>query len=242
MLSRGKNSVKYQYAMNNTEKKEKPDLLKQMSSVVSHEIRNPLAIISNSLYFIKTKLAAGGAALDPKISKHIGIIEGEVKHSNEVIEEMLAFTRERELQRAPLSVGGIVEEAAAVCKAAPNVAVKVAADPGDPKADVDKDAVSYALRQVLLNAAQAMPEGGEVAVACSNDGALLAVAVTDSGPGFAGGDCGKPFEPFYTTKPRGIGLGLNVARKFIELHGGSVKAENVPGGGARVTVYLPVLK
>jgi len=70
--------------MNNTDNKDKPEILKRMSSVVSHELRNPLAIISNSLYFIRTKLGAGGAELDPKVAKHMGIIESEVKHSNEV--------------------------------------------------------------------------------------------------------------------------------------------------------------
>ncbi len=228
--------------MNKPETKEKPDLLKRMSSVVSHEIRNPLAIISNSLYFIKTKLSAGGAALDPKIVKHIGIIEGEVRHSNEVIEEMLAFTRARELQRVPLPLNSLAGEAAAACPLPPEVSVKTEPDPADPRVDADKDAVLYALRQALLNAAQAMPAGGAVTVACSSDGSTARISVSDSGPGFAGGDCDKPFEAFYTTKPRGIGLGLNVARKFAELHGGALTAENVPGGGARVTLALPRLK
>lgn len=68
--------------MNNTDKKDKPDLLTQMSSAVSHEIRNPLAIISNSLYFIKTKLTAGGAALDPKVAKHLEQQGGTAKAEN----------------------------------------------------------------------------------------------------------------------------------------------------------------
>jgi signal transduction histidine kinase len=225
-----------------TDTKEKPDLVKQMSSVVSHEIRNPLAIISNSLYFIKTKLGAGGAALDPKIAKHLGVIESEVKHSNEIIEEMLSYTRKRELQQVPLSLAGIMDEQARAYAVPANVTLKTVDDPSNPHVNVDKDAVCYALRCVLSNAVLAMPEGGAVTVTCTHDDKMGYITVADSGPGFAGGDAEKPFEPFYTTRPRGMGLGLPIARKFMEAHGGTVTAANAPGGGAKVTLSLPLIK
>jgi len=228
--------------MTNTDPKDKPDLLKQMASVVSHELRNPLAIISNSLYFIKTKLAAGGAALDPKLTKHMGIIEGEVKHSNEVIEQMLSFTRKLELQLVPLSLDAIVEEVAGGYPFPTGITLKSAADPDNPRVNVDKDAICNAVRCVLSNAAQAMPEGGTLAVAFSQDDKMASVTFTDSGPGFPGGDGEKVFEPFFTTRPRGLGLGLPIARKFMRAHGGDARAENAPGGGARVILSLPLCR
>jgi signal transduction histidine kinase len=222
--------------------KEKPDLLKKMSSVVSHDLRNPLAIISNSLYFIKTKLGAGGAALDPKLAKHIGIIESEVKHSNEIIEEMLAFTRKRDLQLVPLSLGAIVEELTGSYPAPAGVTIKVPDGSSNPRVNADKDAISYALRGVLANAAQALPEGGTITVSCAQGDKTASVTISDGGPGFPNGDGEQAFEPFFTTKPRGLGLGLTIARKFFEQHGGSARAENAPGGGAKVTLSLPLLK
>lgn len=228
--------------MTNTDTKDKPDLLKQMSSVVSHEIRNPLAIISNSLYFIKTKLGASGAPLDPKVAKHIGVIESEVKHSNEIIEEMLAFTRKRELAPTPLSVDGLISELGNTYKVPENVAVKVAEDSSNPRVNADKDTVCYALRCVLANAVQALPEGGTVTVACSHDDKTAYITFTDSGPGLPNGDGEKVFEPFFTTRPRGMGLGLPITRKYMELHGGAAKAENAPGGGAKITLSLPLCK
>jgi len=227
--------------MENTDNKEKPDLIRQMSSVVSHEIRNPLAIMSNSLYFIKTKLGAGGAALDPKVAKHIGVMESELKHSNDIIEEMLAFTRKKELQPVPLSVNAVITEIVASYQFPAGVTAKVAEDAANPKVNVDKDALVYAVRCVLSNAAQAMPEGGAVAVTCSSDGKKAHMAFSDGGPGLPGGDGEKVFEPFFTTKPRGMGLGLSIVRKYLEQHGGSAAAENVPGGGAKVTLSLPLL-
>ena len=229
-------------AINDTDKKDKPGLLIQMASVVSHEIRNPLAIISNSIYFIKTKLAAGGAAVDPKIAKHIGIIEGEVKHSNDVMEEMLSFTRAKELHCALAAVNSAIKDLAASYPLPPNIVLKAVTDPADPCVNADMEAVCYVMRCVLANAAQAMPEGGTLTLEASHDDKLAHITVTDSGPGLPGGDGEKVFEPFFTTKPRGIGLGLTIARKFLEQQGGAARAENVPGGGARVTLSLPLCK
>lgn len=228
--------------MSDTDNKDNPGLLKQMSGVVSHELRNPLAIISNSLYFIKTKLGAGGAALDPKIAKHIGIIEGEVKHSNDVIEEMLSFTRTRELNRAPAAMNAAIKDLEGAYKVPAGITLTVATDPADPCVNADMEAIGYALRGALTNAVQAMPEGGKVTVACSHDHKMAHLTVTDSGPGLPAGAGEKVFEPFFTTKPRGIGLGLTIARKYLEQHGGAAKAENLPGGGARVTLSLPLHK
>jgi len=228
--------------MTNNDKKDNPELLRQMSSVVSHELRNPLAIISNSLYFIKTKLNAGGAAVDPKIVKHMGIIEGEVKHSNDVIEEMLAFTRTRELQCAPAAVNASLESLAGAYTLPANITFKTVADPSDPCVNADMEAICYAMRAVMTNAVLAMPEGGTINAACTHDAKMVHLTFTDTGPGLPGGDGEKVFEPFFTTRPRGIGLGLTIARKYLEQQGGAARAENVPGGGARVTLSLPLYK
>ena len=225
---------------NKDQKQEKPDLLRRMASVTSHEIRNPLAIISNSLYFIKTKLGAGGAALDPKIAKHIGIIEGEVKRSNEVLEEILAFTRAKEMHPAPASVNSAIKDLTGAYVFPPSVTVKSVPDPADPCVNADMEAVGCALRHILDNSVQAMPEGGAVTIEASHDAKLAFLTVTDGGPGLPDGDGEKFSEPFFTTKPRGIGLGLTIARKFVEQQGGAVTAENVPGGGAKVTLSLPL--
>jgi signal transduction histidine kinase len=211
-----------------------------MSSVVSHELRNPLAIISNSLYFIKTKLGAAGAELDPKIAKHMGIIESEVKHSNSVLEEMLAFTRTREMELAPARMNAGIDDLAGSYPLPPAITLKTAADPADPRVNVDIEAMRYVIRCVMANAVQAMPEGGTLTLECSHDDKMAHLTFTDSGPGLPDGDGEKVFAPFFTTKPRGIGLGLTLTRKYLEQHGGSAKAENAPGGGARVTLSLPL--
>lgn len=225
---------------NNEPKQDKPDLLKRMASVVSHEIRNPLAIIANSTYFIKTKLTAGGAAPDPKVAKHLGIIEGEVKHSNDVIEQMLSYTRERELNLSKISLNSVLQDLAAQYQFLPGVTLQVRTDPADPAASADAAAIGAALRYVVDNAVQAMPEGGALTAEVSHDAGRVFLTVTDAGPGLPDGDGEKVFEPFFTTRPRGIGLGLTLARKYLRQQGGDAAAANAPGGGARVTLSLPL--
>ena len=228
--------------MKNTDiKQEKPDLLKRMASVTSHEIRNPLAIISNSIYFIKTKLNAGGAAVDPKIAKHIGIIEGEVKHSNEVIEEILSFTHTKELNCAPASVNSAIKDMLDSYIFPPSITAKAIPDPADPCVNADMKTISCALRYVLDNSVQAMPEGGTVTIEASHGDKRALLTITDSGPGLPDGDGEKVFEPFFTTKPRGVGLGLTIARKFLEQQGGTAAAQNAAPRGAKVTLSLPLM-
>lgn len=227
---------------NKDQKQEKPDLLRRMTSVAGHEIRNPLAIISNSIYFIKTKLGAGGAAVDPKVIKHIGIIEGEVKRSNAVIDELLAFTRARELTCAPASVNSAIKDLAASYPFPSNIIVKAVPDPADPCVNSDMNALADALRHVLDNSAQAMPDGGTLTIEASHDDKLAYLTVTDSGPGLPDGDGEKIFEPFFTNKPRGLGLGLTIARKLLEQQGGTATARNAAPGGAKVILSLPKIQ
>lgn len=227
---------------NTNESPKRTDLLRQMANVVGHEIRNPLAIISNSLYFIRAKLTAGGAELDPKLAKHLGIIEGQIKHGNDIIEEILSFSRSRELRRAPASVNAFAKDLVSYYKFPPAVSVKIAPDPADPRADMDIEAIALAARRVLDNAVQAMPDGGAITVEVSSEKDWVLLSITDTGHGLPDGGGEKVFEPFFTTKPRGVGLGLTIARKLVEQHGGTAAAENAPGGGARVTLRLPPAK
>lgn len=223
-------------------KLEKEALIGKMAGVVGHEIRQPLAIINNSIYFIKAKLTAGGPELDPKIAKHIGIIEGEIKRGNGIIEEILTYSRTRELNRTPASVNAIIKDLAAYYQFPPSVTVKTIPDPADPRADIDVEAIARAARHILDNAAQAMHEGGTVTLQVSRADKWVVLTITDTGPGLPDGDGEKVFAPFFTTKPRGIGLNLPIVRKILEQHGGMAKAENAPGRGAAFTLYLPAVR
>ncbi len=213
-------------------------LLVKMVSVVSHELRNPLAIMNNSLYFIKTKLSALPDA-DPKLNKHLGIIESEIKNANAVVGELVGYFREAKPEPRPVRLNAVVEQALAAYAPPPKVEVTHEPDESDPELTGDPAQLADAVRRVLANAGEAMPEGGAVKVRVYRDAKRPAVEISDSGPGIRPDDLHKVFEPFFTTKPRGLGLGLAVAKRTLERHGGSVDIKTQPGKGTTVRLFLP---
>lgn len=213
-------------------------LLVKMVSVVSHELRNPLAIMNNSLYFIKTKLSALPDA-DPKLNKHLGIIESEIKNANAVVGELVGYFREAKPEVRPLRLNAVVEAALAAWTPPAKVAVSQELDASDPELQGDPAQLADAVRRILCNAGEAMPEGGTVKVRVTRDAKRPAVEITDAGPGIRPDDLHKVFDAFFTTKPRGLGLGLAVAKRTLERHGGSVDIKTQPGKGTAVRIILP---
>ena len=208
----------------------------RMAPVISHEIRNPLAVIGNSAYYVKTKLAASGT-VDPKVQKHLAIIESEVRRANDTLGEILAYTRMRAPDTKPQSLNALVEQA---LQAVPAQEVKVQFEPasGDPKVPADQELIAKCIAHLVRNAVEAAGTG-LVRVKTQAAGAGAVVEVSDSGPGLAPEAREKLFTPFFTTKPRGIGLGLAFVRKAVERHGGSVQVENRGGKGAVARIQLP---
>lgn len=210
------------------------ELIRRIASVVGHEMRNPLAVIKNSAYFVKAKLGQSG--LDPKIEKHLGIIESEISRADALIGDILAYSRPLELKPAPTALAALVEE----CLAAPaGVKIKKSLPANSPKISADAAVLKNALRRVLDNAFESINGQGAVTVSLSAAKGWALLEITDSGPGIKPESLALVFEPFYTTKPRGLGLGLSIARKAIEAHQGRLEVESSPKGGASFTILLP---
>ena len=217
---------------------ERYELIRRIASVVAHELRNPLAVINNSSYFVKTKLGAS-AAKDPKVEKHLGIIASEVARADRLISDMLRFSRTLELKAAPAALGAVVEAALKDCAVPDGVKVKREKPKAETTVRVDAAALSEAVRRVFDNAVEAAGAAGTVTVAWGARAGGAFVEVRDSGPGIKPEDLPKVLHPFYPTKPRGLGLGLAMTEKIVSAHGGRVEAGNASGGGAVLTLTLP---
>ena len=114
--------------------------------------------------------------------------------------------------------------------------------PGIPKIHMDAARVKQVLWNLVLNAREAMPKGGRIIVSTRKvDDNLVEISVEDSGHGIASGDTDRLFQPFFTSKPEGVGLGLAMSRKIVEKHGGSLLLEHRPEGGALARVKLPIM-
>jgi len=217
---------------------EQYELIRRIASVVGHELRNPLAVINNSAYFVKTKLGAA-AEKDPKVEKHLGIIASEIARADRLISDILRFSRPLEVTIAPASLGAIVETALKDCAVPNGVKIKREKPKSEVMVKADSAALAEAVRRILDNALEAAGAAGTVSISWGTRGSDAFVEVRDTGPGIKPEDLAKVLHPFFTTKPRGLGLGLAVAEKIATAHGGRVEAKNISSGGATLTVTLP---
>ncbi len=223
-------------------KKERLAAIGQMASVVGHEIRNPLAVINNSIYFIKTKNNAVPAP-DPKVAKHISIIESEIRQANGIIDEILGFARTRELNPKIMRLNSYLEDLTMSFPVPPHVELVKSLAPENPVVSIDPDEMAQAIRNLIKNGIEVMPEHGKVYVRSEVvDPGTVRVDVEDTGPGIPKETLEKIFAPFFTTKARGTGLGLAVVKKVADRHKGRVEVSSVVGQGTCFKIFLPIVQ
>ena len=209
--------------------------LGEMSAVVAHEIRNPLAGISGALQVI-------GSRLDPESSDRavIGDIQKRIESLNDMVEDLLLFARPQALSRIATAIGTLARDVATALSRDPILAgvdVRITGD--NPHVNVDREQMRIVLQNLLLNAAQATDGAGSVEVDVTAKAETCEVTVADDGSGLAPAVAEQMFEPFFTTKHRGSGLGLPTAKRIVEAHGGTLEARNRESRGVVVTVSLP---
>jgi len=210
----------------------------EMVAGVSHEIRNPLGIIRNSAELLKKKMASYDAA-----STIPDIIIEEGKRLNNIITDFLNFARPRQPNFITSRIEEVLEKnlkfiAAEAKKAGYRLATQFAL--GLPEIMADKDMLYQAFLNILINAMQSMPDGGDIQVNIAAQGDLVIIQFLDEGQGIAENINAKIWDPFFTTKEMGTGLGLGIVKNIIESHNGVVHIENRPVRGVVVTVELPV--
>lgn len=232
---------------------EKLAALGQMASVVGHELRNPLAVMNNSVYYIKTRLAelltpgAGAsvaAATAPevpaKVAKHLSILETEIDKSNKIIRDILDFARSRPLNTQPLRVDELVSQAIERIQIPTDVQVEKQLGLNGTEALLDEDEVRQVLTNLMENACQAMPSGGTLTVGTKvSEGGGIEIIISDTGCGIPPEHLGKIFAPFFTTKSRGTGLGLAVVKKVMDRHHAQIQVKSEVGQGTAFTLRFP---
>jgi signal transduction histidine kinase len=211
--------------------------LGEMSAVVAHEVRNPLGVIFNSLGSLRRLVRPTG---DAKML--LEIVEEEADRLNRIVGDLLDFARPAtpELRREPLE--RVVEDAlaAALAPHPPGVEIARELDASLPPVPMDARLVRQAVLNVLVNAVQAMPEGGRLTVRTRADDDEAVLEIEDTGPGIPDEVRARIFEPFFTTKASGTGLGLAVVRRIVEGHGGTVVVCSRPGEGTVFGLRLPL--
>ena len=212
-------------------RKERLAILGQLAGGVSHELRNPLGVIKNSVYYLKMVTAA-----DEKVAKHLGIVEREIVTANRIVTGLLDFARVTPPNRVAVDLSRLVREYFGQKPLPGAVEVVLELAEGLPAVSADPDQLLLVVGNLVSNAVQAMPEGGRLTVRTAGTPEGVVLSVADTGAGIAAEHVGKIFEPLFTTKPRGIGLGLAVARSLSESNGATLTVESAPGRGSRFVI------
>ena len=210
----------------------------QMASIISHEIRNPLAVISNATRLIKTLTRP----TDKKVIKQFDIIESEIRQANSIINEVLGYARTRELILSMVDVNSYLHELVQSFPAPAGIVLKEELSPESVRIKVDGEEIKQTLRNLISNAVEAMPMGGTVTVGSKVGKRLVCLYVADSGPGITDEIRAQMFSPFFTTKARGTGLGLAVVRKAISRHRGKLFIKSKLGQGSCFEIYLKIYR
>jgi two-component system sensor histidine kinase HydH len=205
----------------------------QMTTVVGHELRNPLGAVMNALYMLRRTLGDPVAA-----EPHLDAAERQTARAVSLAQDLTAYMRERDPELAPLDLKDVVDDVLEATPRPPNITV--AEDVESFALSADSIQLAQILTNLINNAYQAMPNGGSVRVSARAEGDTAVISVEDSGEGIDQALFERLFEPFFTTKPNGTGLGLAIVRRLTEGHGGQISIENGRAGGAVVTVRLPI--
>jgi len=209
----------------------------QLAGSVAHELRNPLSVIQNAVYYLRLLLGKK-SALDPKVERYLNMLGEEVSACDGILSSLLNFSQRRELRLLRVSPPQVLRE---VLEKRPlPAAIRLEVDlPEEDTFYVDVEQMRQVFGNLIQNALQAMPSGGLLRISGRREGGYWRIDFSDSGGGVDPEVEQKIFDPLFTTKSKGTGLGLAICKKIVEDHGGTIELLNRPNEGATFTISIP---
>ena len=207
-----------------------------------HEIKNPLGTIQLHLQLMREDLAELDGQKTRRVLKRIDVLEREVKRLNELLQSYLQFARAGVLTFEPLDLNRLLRELVAFLQAdlrKQSVEVLEYYDPDLPRSPLDARQLKQALLNIMINAKQAMPQGGQLIVRTAHDDQHVTAEITDTGHGIPADKLDRIFDAFFSTKRDGSGLGLATTKRIIDGHGGRISVQSEVGKGTLVRINLP---
>jgi PAS domain S-box-containing protein len=205
-------------------------------SYICHEIKNPLTIIGGFTLQVLRSIK------DEKNQQKLQIIVDEIQRLNQFLVDISDFTRMAKPQLGLYHINNIVKEVFSLIKPGLRKEIKFiqSLDTCIPESLLDPRQIKQVLINLLKNSIEAMPDGGELSITTKLRGDNIGIEIKDTGKGVPPEDLERIFDPFYTTKPKGSGLGLSISKEIIENHGGNIKLDSELGKGTTCIISLPI--
>jgi PAS domain S-box-containing protein len=216
--------------------------LQLLAAGVAHEIGNPLNSLTIHLQLLERRLRKLPEGQQDTLLHPLEVAQEEIKRLDSIVTQFLRAIRPAPLQRAPHDLNSLVRDAAdflAPELKSRNVLLELDLAPGLPVLDVDQDQLKQAFYNIVKNASEAMKQGGLLKIRTGSDADWVNITFADTGGGMTQEAMARVFEPYFTTKKGGSGLGLMITQRIVRAHGGEVVLESDPGKGLRLTLRLP---
>jgi PAS domain S-box-containing protein len=206
----------------------------QVSASIAHELRNPLGVIRNAVFLLRRKLKPA----EQSPARYLQIIEEETATADQIISDLMAMSRGKPPSKSLVSLEEIIHRARARCPNAHDIRWELEALDEQVSLYVDPAQMEQVFRNLFANSIQSMEGGGTISVSAGGDGQYDQIVVADTGPGIPEDQREHIFEPLYTTKSKGTGLGLTICHQIIERHGGTIDLDT-KRDGAVFRIRLP---
>jgi PAS domain S-box-containing protein len=222
-------------------KLEKLATIGELATMVAHDLRNPLTSIRNASFYVKGTCPHRENTECRAALEMLNIIDQETIFANNIINELLEFSTKGPLQKGKKNINRIIEDSLKVSNIPKSINIEKHFA-GKTTARVDKGQLQRVFLNIIQNAAHSMPNGGKLIITTTGTKDHVEITFTDTGTGMAEEDMSKLFTPFFTTKAKGIGLGLAICKRIVEEHGGTIGFKSKVGQGTTFTIALPKKK
>ena len=215
----------------------------RLAGGLAHEIKNPLSTVSINLQLIEEEWRGDDSSKGRRLRSKIELLRKEVKRLEDILSDFLRFARGDDIEPTKTDVNQIVDEVVdfiAPEAQSQQIQIRKSYASGLPMCWIDAKLFKQALLNIIINAQQAMPDGGELMVRTSLQGHDVVIDITDTGAGIAPEHRDKVFHVYYSTKKGGTGLGLATVQRIVEDHDGEVRLQSEVGKGTNVSIRMPI--
>jgi signal transduction histidine kinase len=209
--------------------------IEELAAMVGHDLRNPLTGISSATYYLKSKVKPEPGS---RMEEMFRVINKDIEYSNKIVNDLLDYSRKIRVEFTDTNLKELLKESLALVNIPSNTQVTVSAEE-DLNVRVDPDKLKRVFVNILKNSTEAMATGGTLMIKAKTAKDKIKIMFSDTGPGIPKETLEKLFTPLFTTKPKGMGLGLAICKRLVEAHGGTITAESTPRKGTTFTVTIP---